>query len=124
MEEKKLYGDVEGKYPWGLFPWRYYKANVVLNRKFMANVAGLKARREIAQCQGQLSNELCPTAVLPSLNSPKRIVPMCHGSRPLFVLKAGDPFRVKPFLSVSSPINLVTYLFAYLLHGKETFLTC
>jgi hypothetical protein len=65
-------------------------------------ISGLKARSELAQCQGQLSNELYPTAVLSSLNSTKETVSICHGSRPLFVLQPDEPFRIKPVLEGSS----------------------
>jgi hypothetical protein len=84
------------------------KISKVYGTHKMHDISGLKARSELAQCQGQLSNVLCPTAVLSSLNNPKRIIPMCHGSRPLFVLQAGDPFRIRPFLSVSSSINITS----------------
>jgi len=68
-------------------------------------ISGLKARSELAQCQGQLSKELCSTAVLSSLNSTKQTVSICHGSRPLFVLQPDEPFRIKPLLAVSSHID-------------------
>jgi hypothetical protein len=68
-------------------------------------ISGLKAKSELAQCQGQLSNELCPTAVLSSLNSTKETVSTCHDSRTLFVLLPGEPFRIKPLLAVSSHID-------------------